>query len=113
MHTFEYRYEDHPDSTDDIIGVPEEQRSQEVDLRIHHNGDYSGTAIIVFPFDFVSKYDREPWGAELKTEGDRKHWEVRLPAEFLAAFSADVISGRIVGAIESLDLTKEPYGQTL
>jgi hypothetical protein len=64
-------------------------------------------------FDFTARYEHEPWGATLKSYGDEKYWEVHLPAAMLVAFCANAVQGRIVSAIESLDVTKEPHGQTL
>lgn len=61
------------------------------EITIHHNGDYSGDAIIVLP----SKFDRQIHRVDGSTE-------IQLPASVLVEFSRQATIDEITGLLEEL-----------
>jgi hypothetical protein len=95
MHTFEWTNEDpHP--------FPEDISQPGDVVYIHHNGDYSGEAIISVPAEFAKRMI-DSYSSEPPYDGTNQgRMEFKLPAKLLAAFSKEATISGAIAALENL-----------
>lgn len=94
MHTFDWE-DDRPHKELDAIKCPDDDQM----VYIHHNGDYSGDAIVNVP---VTVWDQIIVSSEMSPSSGGQRVEFKLPAKLLADFSRNATVHEVIGVIEDM-----------
>lgn len=102
-------------------------------IRIHHNGDYSGEAIMLVPMArLANDFDPDPGGSQrlaafditdefgtayevgtVASFDDKRYVQIILPAMALVRFAATAMHDKITTELEQMDLEKMLGGDSL
>jgi hypothetical protein len=91
-------------------------RDEESGIVIHHNGDYSGEAMVVIPvgagdetfqqglgpeFAFADKYGTR-YGLDFYETPQGRFVEVKVPASVLVAFAGEAVRNALIAKLEDV-----------